>query len=412
MKVSRTAVLLVLATLALAVAACSGRPGPQGPRGETGPQGPPGPTGQTGPQGERGPAGQDGVSFTPAEFVGSQTCANCHQGYYDTFAQSGHPHALTPLADGQLPDLPSAARNAPPEGLSWDDVAYVVGGFNWKALFVRDDGFLVTGEAAQFNLDNNTLEAGNEYVAYHAGEELPFDCGACHATSYNASNNQDGLPGMVGTFAQPGVQCEACHGAGSLHVNAPQSFTMQVDRDRQACRDCHMSGELVAADGFIQHTTHEYGDLFPGKHALIDCVDCHDPHAGVVAPRAARQPHLRANCEGCHFQQAQVEKVHIRIRVTCEQCHMPQLIQNAIGVPSSFRADMSTHQVVINPEQTAQFTAAGEILPQIGLDYACRQCHNAELGIGPNLSNETLMAAAQGYHEPEPVAEPEATAAP
>jgi len=412
MKVGRTAVLLVLATLALAVAACSGRPGPQGARGETGPQGPPGPTGQTGPQGERGPAGQDGVSFTPAEFVGSQTCANCHQDYYDAFAQSGHPHALTPLAEGELPDLPTAARRAPPEGLSWDDIAYVVGGFNWKALFVRDDGFLVTGEAAQFNLDNNTLEAGNEYVPYHAGEELPFDCGACHATSYSAANNQNGLPGMAGTFAQPGVQCEACHGAGSLHVNAPQSFTMQVDRDRQACRDCHMTGDLVVADGFIQHTTHEYADLFPGKHALIDCVDCHDPHAGVVAPRAARQTHLRATCDGCHFQQAQVEKVHIRIRVTCQQCHMPQLIQNAIGVPSSFRADMSTHQVVINPEQMAQFTADGAVLPQIGLDYACRQCHNAELGIGPNLSDETLMAAAQGYHEPEPTAEPEATAEP
>ena len=412
MKVGRTALLLLLATLALAVVACSGRPGPQGARGETGPQGPPGPTGQTGAQGERGPAGQDGVSFTPAEFVGSQTCANCHQDYYDTFAQSGHPHALTPLADGELPALPTTAQRTPPEGLSWDDIAYVVGGYNWKALFVRDDGFMVTGETAQFNLDNNTLEAGNEYVAYHAGEELPFDCGTCHATSYNAADNQDGLPGMVGTFAQPGVQCEACHGPGSLHVNAPQSFAMQVDRDRQACRDCHMAGDVVAADGFIQHTTHEYGDLFPGKHALIDCVDCHDPHAGVVAPRAARQTFLRATCEGCHFQQAQVEKVHTRIRVTCQQCHMPQLIQNAIGVPESFRADMSTHQVVINPELMAQFTADGEILPQIGLDYACRQCHNAELGIGPNLSSATLRAVAQGYHEPAPTAEPEATAAP
>ncbi len=84
---------------------------------------------------------------------------------------------------------------------------------------------------------------------------------------------------------------------------------------------------------------------------------------------------------------------------------MPQLIQNAIGVPSSFRADMSTHQVVINPGQMSQFTAEGEILPQIGLEYACRQCHNAELGIGPNLSDDTLLAAAQGYHEPEPEVE-------
>ena len=152
--------------------------------------------------------------------------------------------------------------------------------------------------------------------------------------------------------------------------------------------------------------THEYGDLFPGKHALIDCVDCHDPHAGVVAPRAARQPFLRATCEGCHFRQAQVEKIHVRIRVDCVRCHMPQLIQNAIGVPTSFMADVQTHQVIINAEQIGQFAEDGRILPQLGLDTACRQCHNSELGIGPALTDETLLAAAEGYHEPEPTAVP------
>lgn len=412
MRIGRTALLLMLATLALGVAACSGRPGPTGPQGEPGPQGPPGPTGPQGAAGERGPAGQDGVSFTPPEFVGSAACANCHQGTYDTFVQSGHPRALTPIVDGQAPDLPSTARRNPPEGLAWDDLAYVVGGFNWKALFVKNDGNLLTGEAAQFNLDNNQLEAGNEYVAYHPGEEMPFDCGACHTTGFSTDGSTGDMPGMVGSFNQPGVQCEACHGPGSLHVNNPYSFALQVSRDAQECRDCHMSGEIVVADGFIQHTTHEYGDLFPGKHRLIDCVDCHDPHVLVVSPNEAHEPALRATCQGCHFRQAQVEKVHIRIRVACDTCHMPQLIQNAIGAPASFMADVQTHQVVINAEQIGQFTEDGQIMPQIGLDYACRQCHNSELGIGPSLPDDALLAAAQGYHEPDAPIEAEATAAP
>lgn len=412
MKAGRAAFLLIIATLTLAIAACSGRPGPTGPQGPPGEQGPPGPTGPQGLAGERGPAGQDGTSFTPAEYVGSATCANCHQQTYDTFALSGHPRALTPVVDGQAPDLPSAARNAPPEGLAWSDIAYVVGGFNWKALFVRNDGTLVTGEAAQFNLDNNELEAGNEFVAYHPGEELPFDCGACHATGYDGERESD-VPGMVGTFTEPGVQCEACHGPGSLHVNYPRAFRPNISRDSQECRDCHMSGDVVAADGFIQHTSHEYGDLFPGKHRVIDCVDCHDPHLGVATPREEHEPFRNATCQDCHFRQAQVEKIHVRIRVDCVQCHMPQLIQNAIGVPESFKADLKTHQVVIDADQIGQFTATGEPLPQIGLDYACRQCHNnSELGIGPVLSDSALIDAAQGYHELEPVIEAEATAAP
>lgn len=412
MRRGRTALLLILATLVLGIAACSGRPGPTGPQGEPGLQGPPGPTGQQGATGERGPAGQDGVSFTPPEFLGSAACANCHQDTYDTFARSGHPHALTPIVDGQAPDLPSTARRNPPEGLAWDDIAYVVGGFNWKALFVKNDGNLLTGEAAQFNLDNNQLEAGNEFVAYHPGEEKPFDCGTCHTTGYSTAENTDGMPGLVGSFSQPGVQCEACHGPGSLHANNPYAFALQVSRDGQECRNCHMSGDIVVADGFIQHSTHEYGDLFPGKHRLIDCVACHDPHVLVASPDEAHEPVLRATCEGCHFKQAQVEKVHIRIRVACKTCHMPQLIQNAIGAPASFMADVKTHQVVINAEQIGQFAEDGSILPQLGLDYACRQCHNSELGIGPSLPDDTLLAAAQGYHEPDAPIEAEATDAP
>jgi predicted CXXCH cytochrome family protein len=411
MKGGRAALLLLLATLALAVVACSGRPGPQGPQGPPGLQGPPGPTGPAGAEGPRGPAGQDGVSFTPPAFASSAACAECHQDYYDVFSQSGHSRALTPVVNGQAPaGLPSALRRSPPEGLTWADISYVVGGFNWKALFVDNEGFLVTGEAAQFNLDNNQLEAGNEFVAYHAGEQKPFNCGTCHATGFVPGENRD-MAGMTGTFVEPGVQCEACHGPGSLHVNNPHAFPMETARDAQECRSCHMTGGVTVANGFIQHTDHQYGDLFPGKHALIDCVDCHDPHAGTAATSVTRQT-LRGTCASCHFRQTQVEKVHTRIRVACDVCHMPQLIQNAIGAPESFMADLKTHQVVINAGQIGQFTEDGAILPQIGLDYACRQCHNSNLGIGPSLSDEVLLAAADGYHEPEPTAEPEATSTP
>lgn len=413
MKSARTAAILFLAIMALAVAACSGRPGPRGPQGDVGPQGPPGPTGPAGEQGAQGPAGQDGVSFTPPEFVGSAACAECHEGTYERFSRSGHAWALTPVIDGQAPRIPSGEVRNPPEEMSWSDVAYVVGGFQWKAHFVDQDGFLVTGEAAQFNLDNNQLEAGGEFAAYHPGEELPFDCGACHATGFSRQGAPSAQAGMVGSFVQPGVQCEACHGPGSLHVNNPYAFSPDVSRDAQKCRDCHMSGEIETTDGFIQHTNHEYGDLFPGKHALIDCVDCHDPHAGVIGPREARQPAIRATCEGCHFQQAQVEKVHRQIRIACDTCHMPQLIQNALGAPGSFMADLKTHQVVINAGQMSQFTEDDSILPQLGLETACRQCHNSELGIGPALSDAALLGAADGYHEPEPPAvEEEASAIP
>ncbi len=72
---------------------------------------------------------------------------------------------------------------------------------------------------------------------------------------------------------------------------------------------------------------------------------------------------------------------------------------------------MQTHQVIINAEQIGQFAEDGSILPQLGLDTACRQCHNSELGIGPALTDATLLAAAEGYHQPEPTPAPVETGA-
>jgi len=406
MRAGRSSVVRVsifFGVVLLALAACSGRPGPTGPQGEPGPQGVPGPTGPAGPAGERGPAGQDGVSFTPPQYVGSQVCAECHQDTYDSFIRSGHPWILNPVDGDAAPAVPSDAVATPPEGLAWSDIAYVVGGYNWKANFVGNDGFLVTGEAAQFNLENDPIERDAAWVAFHADEQIPYDCGACHTTGYDSRGNQSDLTGMVGTFALPGVQCEACHGPSSLHVNDPHAYRPAISRDSQDCRQCHMSGDLVAADGFIQHSDGNYGDLFPGKHAVLDCVDCHDPHAGVVAPRAARQTFLRATCDGCHWQQARVQKPVHRIRVTCDDCHMPAMIQVASSNPDIFQGDMPTHQVVINAEQIGQFAEDGSILPQIGLDFACRQCHTPQ-GIGPALSDAVLLDVAQDYHTPQTAA--------
>ncbi len=104
-----------------------------------------------------------------------------------------------------------------------------------------------------------------------------------------------------------------------------------------------------------------------------------------------------------------------RIRVSCDDCHMPEMIQVANANPETFQGDMPTHQVVIDATQIGQFAEDGTILPQIGLDFACRQCHTVA-GIGPALPDEVLLDVAQGYHDPQPAAAAtpgaEATAAP
>ncbi len=402
-------ILILIIITAFAVTSCTGAEGEQGPPGAEGAQGPPGAAGLEGPPGPPGPPGQDGLNFEPPAYVGSETCAECHQELYDVFMLSGHPWKLNPVVDGQPPNYPFSEVPNPPEGYSWNDISYVIGGYNWKARFIDQEGFIITGDAdatTQYNLFNDELELGNDWVAYHAGEEKPYDCGTCHTTGYSAEGNQDGLPGLIGTWAEPGVQCEECHGPGSLHANHPLAWEMKIDRDAEACGTCHSRGvleEVDAGGGFIQH--HEqYEELFQSKHIVIDCVICHDPHTGVVQLRKADVQTTRTECENCHFDEAnnKPNEQHAKFAVDCIDCHMPRLTKSAVGDAEQFTGDIRTHLMAIEPTQIDQFNEDGSVaLSQLSLNFACRSCHNPD-GFGGEVTDDVLMEAATGYHEPPP----------
>jgi hypothetical protein len=400
-------ILLILTVFTLALAGCQGQPGPTGETGEPGPQGPPGPAGAQGEPGLPGPAGIDGVSFQPPQFIGTEACAECHQELTDVFLQSGHPYKLNAVVDGQPPTYPFSELPSPPEGYTWDDISYVIGGYNWKARFIDQEGFIITGDAnstTQYNLYNEELDLGDEWVPYHAGEETPYDCGACHTTGYSPIGNQDGRPGMIGTWAFSGIQCEECHGPGSLHANDPIVWEMKIDRDSQSCGACHSRGDVTsvnAGGGFIQH--HEqYEELFQGKHVTIDCVICHDPHAGVVQLRQAEVQTTRTTCENCHFDMANNRENEIHSRAECISCHMPRVTKSAVGDPEQFTGDIRTHLMAINPTLTSQFNEDGTVAAsELALDFACRSCHNSSSNaFASDKTDEELVAAAVGYHNP------------
>ena len=116
--------IILLATVLLV--ACAG---PQGPAGGVGPPGPPGPEGPQGPAGVEGPVGQG--SGAVAEYVGSVTCSGCHKDLYDTFMKSGHAWELNPVINGQPPQYPFNQLGQPPQGYTWNDISYVIGGYTW-----------------------------------------------------------------------------------------------------------------------------------------------------------------------------------------------------------------------------------------------------------------------------------------
>jgi len=395
--------MIGLLILALATASCAGPAGPEGPAG---------------PAGEAGSAGAATMAPDGAEYISSAACGECHTETYEVFMQSGHPYKLNAVVDGQPPEYPFTEVTEVPEGYTWDDISYVIGGYNWKYRFVDKEGYIITGVpgargdgntdyVSQFNFANPVVGTEFGAVGYHPGEERFYNCGTCHTTGYDPDTPTEGMPGIVGSWAEPGIQCEECHGPGSLHAADPRGIALDVDRSGDSCGDCHRRDGQEAVNakgGFIKH--HEqYEELFQSKHVVIDCVVCHDPHAGVVALRKANaeDPSVaitRTSCENCHFDEAKYQDSAVHPAVAeCISCHMPRVTKSAVGNADIFTGDIRTHMMGIDATQIGQFSEDGSVaLSEIGLDFACRSCH-VDGGSATVKTDEELIDKAYGYHD-------------
>jgi hypothetical protein len=362
-----------------------------------------GSTGTTGPPGPVGPPGS-----VYAEYVGSAECgtSDCHEDIAQVFAKSGHPYKLNKVESAEPPQYPFSSVPAPPEGYTWDDITYVIGGYGWKARFIDKDGYIITGSdenaTTQYNLYNANLGVGPGWSAYHAGElQKPYNCGACHTTGYRPEGNQDGLPGLIGTWSEPGVQCEACHGPGENHVNKPYGVAMTVDRSAELCGECHARGTVEAIDasgGFVRH--HEqYEELFQSKHRALTCIACHDPHQGIIQARKTGEDTVRVDCYSCHFKEIRSQKDHEESNdVDCIDCHMPFLVKSALADADAYTGDIRVHLWAIDPDAISQFSEDGKTaISQISLDIACRSCHR-DGGTASDLTDEELHESAEEYH--------------
>ncbi|MHC4472805.1 MAG: multiheme c-type cytochrome [Planctomycetota bacterium] len=300
-------------------------------------------------------------------YVGSEACKECHEDDWNDFRVSGHPFKLRSADDARSWPIPL------PKGYDWDDISYVIGGYGWKVRFMDEDGFIITDSGGSPGKNQFNLATG-EWVDYHAGEvDKPYDCGLCHTTNYDPAGNQDGLAGITGTWALPGIQCEECHGPGSDHVAAPSSANITVDDTSLACGKCHVRGDptmIPASGGFIRH--HEqYNELLASPHKDLKCVDCHDSHK-------KSEFSIHTPCTQCHEDVAfkKLGKRHMERDVSCEDCHMPYASKSAVK-HNTYKGDVKTHLFKITTDKSAElFNADGSLAnSELPGEWACLGCH-------------------------------------
>lgn len=332
-----------------------------------------------------------GLAQTKANgnYVGAAKCFECHEAIYNQFVTSGHPYKLRKAEDAKAAGIPL------PSGYTWDDISYVIGGRNWKIRYMDEKGYIITMTGPKRDVPGKNqynMETG-KWSNYHPGEKnKKYNCGRCHTTGYSKEGHQDGLEGIVGTWAFPGIQCEACHGPAKKHVDAggdPKLIT--ITKEARLCGSCHIRGsadKIPAKGGFVRH--HEqYNELLASPHKNLKCITCHNPHL-----TAQRGIGIKVPCNKCHGKVAKAfdGSHHSRRRVKCEGCHMPPAAKSAVAY-GKYEGDIKSHTFKITIDPNAKmFTDDGKFAKgYLTLEYSCLYCHPAE-------TKQWALKYAKGVH--------------
>ncbi|HWE07250.1 MAG TPA: tetratricopeptide repeat protein, partial [Rhizomicrobium sp.] len=258
-------------------------------------------------------------------YIGGAACGRCHASQFGSQSKTGHAHAL---------------RRAQPTDPGPGSHAQWAFGAGAKATTWVSQ----TGEEsiAEHGL---TYYASTKSLALTPGHTTSADitfrtfdpvgtalrCFRCHST---------GPVMLAANFkvqpSEPGVHCEACHGAGRAHAESGGKAAIQNPRRMTAgqinvlCGACHRQASDLDDEtdwSNAWNVRHEPSYLhraacFRNSKGALSCITCHDPHQPLQTAAASYD----AKCVSCHPKVAHAAPV---ASGSCAGCHMPQVATSA-----------------------------------------------------------------------------------
>lgn len=308
-----------------------------------------------------------GTSASGNEYVGAAACKSCHQKEYDDWKVTGHALVMRKPAAVDTAAIPL------PAGYGKKDISYLIGGYRWKALFLDKNGYLITSTPNGKGRNQYNIKS-NRWVDYLPGQKVPYDCGRCHTTGFSPKGHQDRLAGIIGTWKFDAVECEACHGPGSVHAKSGNKTDIKAEKN--ICAKCHSMDPLnvIPAEGAFVLPYTEVNQLMKSKMSALSCVDCHNPHR-------SSENSIKRNCKDCHEKVgAEYEGSYMyKVGVKCEDCHMAPAGMVAEGDKVIFKGDLKSHIFKIDHRrQLPVLTVDGKAINPgyLSVDYVCTRCHS------------------------------------
>jgi DmsE family decaheme c-type cytochrome len=236
--------------------------------------------------GEKPPAGQ--ATGAGSEFVGADTCANCHEEVTKKFAENPH----TRMAEMH------GASGVTCENCHGPGKAHVDGGGDISKIF--NPAKHTNKEVDATCLGCHREEHPNFERSPHAKADV--GCISCH--SIHKSKSKEYL--LVSS--QPGL-CYGCHADQKAQFNMP--FHHRVNEGLIRCTDCHdthgtfnmVNLRNTADQNAICTKCHtDVRGPFTFEHPPVraeGCTTCHTPH-GTQNPRLLNMPSIATLCNQCH----------------------------------------------------------------------------------------------------------------
>jgi hypothetical protein len=338
-----------------------------------------------------------------AQYVGMSTCRKCHEDIYESFVQTGmgksfglatqaksagNFHHNKPIYDKYSdlyyqPYWQDTSLMVKEYRLNGKDtihkrierVDYIVGsGHHTNSHIVNQNGYLYQApftffvQQATWDMPPG-FENGNNTRFSRA---LGLECLSCH----------NGYPKFVQgsfnkyTMVPHGIDCERCHGPGSIHVRTklegkavdiskqtdytivnPKKlpYPLQID----VCQRCHLQGDAVLKPGktwfdfrpgmplsnvmdvFMPVFQNQEKGFLMAAHAerlqksrcflesqdiknpvRMNCITCHNPHVSV---KFTPEQYFISKCTACHTKPHESDPQVLQTKgQNCITCHMPK----------------------------------------------------------------------------------------
>jgi len=240
---------------------------------------------------------KQGQPVDASQYVGSETCAECHGAEANQYALTAH--SKTKVGNGPVDKRGCEACHGPARGHL---------DFYLKIQKLNEAG--KDAEATELMNDSAKLEAAKmRSFPSLSSAEVSATCLKCHEGSQG--RNDERFNFRRSEHFRHGVACTDCH---SSHAPKRTEFLLK-DSQPNMCYQCHAEQKATFAKPF-HHKVPEGG---------MKCSDCHNQHGGFMAKSLRNSINGDIACVKCHAdKQGPFVFEHAPIKTEgCQSCHTP-----------------------------------------------------------------------------------------